>query len=71
MPVLVCPSPRAQPDPLMSISLNFELNDRDLEHFHAAMIAAKKAAEHKSPEEIIECAGKLLAAVQAPTCTPA
>lgn len=49
----------------MSISLNFELNDRDLEHFHAAMTAAKKAAEHKSPEEIIDCAGKLLADAQA------
>ena len=48
----------------MSISLNFELNDRDLEHFHSAMAAAKKAAEHKSPAEIIECAGKLLAEAQ-------
>ena len=48
----------------MSISLNFELNDRDLEHFHSAMAAAKKAAEDKSPAEIIECAGKLLADAQ-------
>ena len=48
----------------MSISLNFELNDRDLEHFHSAMAAAKKAAEHKDPAEIIECAGKLLADAQ-------
>ncbi len=48
----------------MSISLNFELNDRDLEHFHGAMAAAKKAAEHKSPEEIIDCAGRLLADAQ-------
>lgn len=45
----------------MSISLNFELNDADLEHFDKAMIAAKKAAEGKSPDEIIDCAGKLLA----------
>lgn len=44
----------------MSISLNFELNDRDLEHFHNAMIASKKAAEHKTQDEIIVCAGKLL-----------
>src|SRR5687768_6970103 len=44
----------------MSISLNFELNDRDLEHFHSAMTAAKKAAENKTQDEIIGCAGKLL-----------
>lgn len=48
----------------MSISLNFELNDRDLEHFHSAMAAAKQAAEHKSAEEIIDCAGRLLAEAQ-------
>ncbi|HVR81543.1 MAG TPA: YkvA family protein [Luteimonas sp.] len=48
----------------MSISLNFELNDADLEHFHTAMIAAKKAAEGKSAAEIIDCAGKLLADAQ-------
>ena len=44
----------------MSISLNFELNDRDLEHFHNAMTASKKAAAHKTQDEIIDCAGKLL-----------
>jgi uncharacterized membrane protein YkvA (DUF1232 family) len=44
----------------MSISLNFELNDRDLEHFQAAMTAAKKAADGKSSQEIIDCAAKLL-----------
>lgn len=48
----------------MSISLNFELNDRDLEHFQAAMTAAKKAAGSKSPQEIIDCAVKLLADAQ-------
>jgi uncharacterized membrane protein YkvA (DUF1232 family) len=48
----------------MAISLNFELNDRDLEHFHNAMAAAKKAAEHKSTDEIIHCAGELLADAQ-------
>jgi len=48
----------------MSISLNFELNDADLEHFHAAMTKAKAAAEGKSAEEIIDCAGKLLADAQ-------
>ena len=48
----------------MSISLNFELNDRDLEHFQEAMDKSKKAAEGKSPEEIVECAVKLLADAQ-------
>ncbi|WP_159016850.1 YkvA family protein [Cognatiluteimonas profundi] len=44
----------------MSISLNFELNDRDLEHFHEAMARTKKAAEGKSEGEILDCALKLL-----------
>jgi uncharacterized membrane protein YkvA (DUF1232 family) len=44
----------------MSISLNFELNDSDLEHFQAAMISAKKAADGKSSQEIVNCAAKLL-----------
>lgn len=48
----------------MSISLNFELNDQDLEHFHVAMAAAQKAADGKGPQEIIDCAGKLLADAQ-------
>ena len=48
----------------MSISLNFELNDRDLEHFDTAMATAKKAAEGKTADEIIDCAGKLLADAQ-------
>ena len=48
----------------MAISLNFELNDRDLEHFHAAMEAAKKAAADKTPAEIIDCSAKLLADAQ-------
>jgi hypothetical protein len=48
----------------MSISLNFELNDRDLEHFQEAMNKSKKAAEGKSPEEIVECATQLLADAQ-------
>jgi uncharacterized membrane protein YkvA (DUF1232 family) len=51
----------------MSISLNFELNDRDLEHFQAAMTAAKKAAGSKTPQEIIDCAVKLLADAQKAT----
>ena len=48
----------------MSLTLNFELNDRDLEHFHAAMEASKKAAEGRSDVEIIENAGRLLADAQ-------
>ena len=48
----------------MSISLNFELNDRDLEHFQEAMDKSKKAAEGKSPEEIVACAVQLLADAQ-------
>ena len=48
----------------MSISLNFELNDRDLEHFQAAMEKAKKAAAGKSAQEIIDCAAKLLGDAQ-------
>ncbi len=48
----------------MTISLNFELNDRDLEHFHAEMEAAKKAAASKSPAEIIDCAAQLLVDAQ-------
>ena len=44
----------------MSITLNFELNDRDLEHFQAAMAAAKKAAGDKTEKEVIDCASQLL-----------
>ena len=48
----------------MSISLNFELNDRDLEHFQAAMEKAKQAASGKSTQEIVDCAAKLLGDAQ-------
>jgi hypothetical protein len=48
----------------MSLTINFELNDRDLEHFQAAMDSAKKAAAGKSDAEVIECASKLLAEAQ-------
>ncbi len=44
----------------MSITLNFELNDRDLAHFQQAMERSKKAAEGKSNDEIIGCAVGLL-----------
>lgn len=48
----------------MSISLTIDLNDRDLEHFNNAMVAARKTAEGKSPEEVIDAAGRLLADAQ-------
>ena len=48
----------------MTISLNFELNDRDLEHFHAEMESARKAVAGKSPAEIIDCAAQLLVDAQ-------
>jgi len=48
----------------MSISLNFELNDRDLEHFQAAMEKAKKAANGKSAQEVVDCAAQLLGDAQ-------
>ena len=44
----------------MSISLNFELNDRDLEHFHKAMKAAQEAAKDRTADDIVMCSGKLL-----------
>jgi len=44
----------------MSISLNFELNDRDLEHFQKAMAAAKESAKGRSEKDIVDCASKLL-----------
>ena len=44
----------------MSITLNFELNDRDLAHFTAAMDRAKKATEGKTDAEIIAASVALL-----------
>ena len=44
----------------MSITLNFELNDRDLAHFQAAMDRSKKAAEGKTDAEIIAASVALL-----------
>ncbi|MCY7353991.1 MAG: DUF1232 domain-containing protein [Lysobacter sp.] len=48
----------------MSISLTINLNDRDLAHFNNAMEVARKAAEGRSPEEVIKAAGGLLADAQ-------
>jgi uncharacterized membrane protein YkvA (DUF1232 family) len=44
----------------MPLSLSFELSDRDLEHFTAAINAAREAAGVKSAEEIIIAASRLL-----------
>lgn len=44
----------------MSITLNFELNDRDLAHFQAAMERSRKAAEGKSDDEIVSASVALL-----------
>jgi len=48
----------------MSITLNIELNDRDLEHLQAAMTAAGKAVAGKSDAEVVDCAAKLLVEAQ-------
>lgn len=48
----------------MSISLTIDLSDRDLEHFNKAMEASRKAAEGKTPEEVVTAAGSLLADAQ-------
>jgi uncharacterized membrane protein YkvA (DUF1232 family) len=44
----------------MPLSINFELSDRDLEHFNNAIKAATFAAGSKSAEEVTAAAGKLL-----------
>lgn len=44
----------------MPLSINFELSDRDLEHFTSAMKAAREAAGSKSAEEIVTAAARLL-----------
>ena len=48
----------------MSITLNFELNDRDLAHFQAAAERSRKAVEGKSAEEVVAAAVNLLADAQ-------
>jgi uncharacterized membrane protein YkvA (DUF1232 family) len=44
----------------MPLSINFELSDRDLEHFNNAIKAATFTAGSKSPDEVMAAAGKLL-----------
>ena len=44
----------------MPLAINFELSDRDLEHFNNAIKAASFSAGSKSAEEVTTAAGKLL-----------
>lgn len=44
----------------MPLAISFELSDRDLEHFNAAIKAAAFTAGSKTEEEIVGAAGKLL-----------
>jgi uncharacterized membrane protein YkvA (DUF1232 family) len=44
----------------MPLAISFELSDRDLEHFNAAIKAAAFTAGSKTEEEIVSAAGKLL-----------
>lgn len=44
----------------MPLSIHFELSDRDLSHFQSAIQAAREAAGHKSADEILSAAGRLL-----------
>src|SRR5690606_20246769 len=62
-PALGCASCRL-PGPLMSLSLTIDLNDQDLAHFTGALQASRKAAEGKSPEDIVQAAAALLEGAQ-------
>lgn len=48
----------------MTLSINIDLSERDLEHFTAVQKAAYEAAAHKTPAEVIEAAGELLQQAQ-------
>ena len=48
----------------MSLSLTIDLNDQDLEHFTNALKASRKAAEHKTADEIVSAAAGLLEGAQ-------
>lgn len=48
----------------MPLSISFELNDQDLEHFATAQRSAITAAGNKSEEEIISASEKLLVEAQ-------
>ena len=40
----------------MPLSINFELSDRDLEHFNAAIKAASASAGNKGTDEVVAAA---------------
>ncbi len=44
----------------MGLSVSFELDDQDLEHFRLIMLHARGAVARKSPEVIVATAGRLL-----------
>lgn len=44
----------------MPLAISFELSDRDLEHFNAAIKAARDAAGHLDQDTILKAAGQLL-----------
>jgi uncharacterized membrane protein YkvA (DUF1232 family) len=44
----------------MPLTIAFDLSEQDIEHFTAAQKAARESAGHKSTEEIIDSASKLL-----------
>lgn len=46
----------------MSLTISFDLDDDDLEHFRLVMTHARSVAVRKSPEEIVDTAGQLLQA---------
>jgi uncharacterized membrane protein YkvA (DUF1232 family) len=48
----------------MPLSIAFELSEQDIEHFTNAQKAAREAAGHKSPQEIVDAASKLLVDAQ-------
>lgn len=48
----------------MALSVAFELSDKDIEHFTNALNAARAAAAHKTPDEIIQAASGLLVEAQ-------
>src|SRR3546814_2571355 len=48
----------------MSITVTIDISELDLEHFQKAMETSRKAAEGKTPDEVVVAAGKLLADAQ-------
>lgn len=48
----------------MSLTINIDLSDRDLEHFRGTIEAARKAAGSKSNDEIAQAASELLTKAQ-------